>query len=367
VTYWGPCDDYICSGSDSGHIFIWERASARLVRVLEADEHACNGIVPHPHLPLLASYGIDSQAKLWAPSPEQAPPAHDTQVEQDALLEHNLACVYSSAQLRGHFMCVQPRPPSLPLRCACWRRWLRTDARRTVHHHAQGGADCGRPPLFPRVRDAGSVPPHGRRRCVPTAPGRPQGRGGPGRPAWLRECDHHHRRGLIMKLSVRCMCFHASVARGGPAQCWCPLASSALPVTPTACQSPALTVWDWHWAARAQDAIPAWAAAIAAICRRGRQHQRRGTDGGGHELHPVLRALRQYAKASDYLVELARRVAVADRERRRLAAREQLRLLLARRRSQAAERAMQQVGRGGPPQPTAVSPPRPTVFCTHST
>lgn len=118
MTYWGPCDDYICSGSDSGHIFIWERASARLVRVLEADEHACNGIVPHPHLPLLASYGIDSQAKLWAPSPEQAPPAHDTQVEQDALLEHNLACVYSSAQLRGHFMCVQPRPPSLPLRCA---------------------------------------------------------------------------------------------------------------------------------------------------------------------------------------------------------------------------------------------------------
>eukprot|EP01047_Picozoa_sp_COSAG01_P011372 COSAG01_NODE_497_length_16267_cov_5.357558_20_plen_89_part_00 len=65
VTYWGPCDDYICSGSDSGHIFIWERASARLVRVLEADEHACNGIVPHPHLPLLASYGTISASSVW--------------------------------------------------------------------------------------------------------------------------------------------------------------------------------------------------------------------------------------------------------------------------------------------------------------
>jgi hypothetical protein len=29
------------------------------------DVSICNGVVAHPHLPLLASYGIDDEVKLW--------------------------------------------------------------------------------------------------------------------------------------------------------------------------------------------------------------------------------------------------------------------------------------------------------------
>ena len=29
----GPRDEYVCSGSDSGHIFLWERSSGRIARV----------------------------------------------------------------------------------------------------------------------------------------------------------------------------------------------------------------------------------------------------------------------------------------------------------------------------------------------
>lgn len=30
------------------------------------DQRTCNGVVPHPHLPLLASYGIDSDVKIFS-------------------------------------------------------------------------------------------------------------------------------------------------------------------------------------------------------------------------------------------------------------------------------------------------------------
>jgi WD40 repeat protein len=81
VSFFGPRDEYILSGSDSGHIFIWDakrsghlvppghaRSSrvSRLVNVLKGDKRTVNGVMAHPTLPLFASYGIDSDAKLWA-------------------------------------------------------------------------------------------------------------------------------------------------------------------------------------------------------------------------------------------------------------------------------------------------------------
>ncbi|RZF35872.1 hypothetical protein LSTR_LSTR015408 [Laodelphax striatellus] len=62
------------SGSDCGHVFVWERGGGgggggggRLVMLLEADQHVVNCVQPHPHLPLLATSGIDYDVKLWAP------------------------------------------------------------------------------------------------------------------------------------------------------------------------------------------------------------------------------------------------------------------------------------------------------------
>lgn len=33
--------------------------------LLKADESTCNGIIPHPTLPIFVTYGIASTAKLW--------------------------------------------------------------------------------------------------------------------------------------------------------------------------------------------------------------------------------------------------------------------------------------------------------------
>ena len=63
--YAGPNDEYICTGSDSGHAWIYEKTSGSVVSLLKADHSTCNGIVPHPTLPLFVTYGIDSTAKLW--------------------------------------------------------------------------------------------------------------------------------------------------------------------------------------------------------------------------------------------------------------------------------------------------------------
>nr|CAH7766204.1 unnamed protein product [Callosobruchus chinensis] len=65
ATFWG--NDYVMSGSDCGHVFIWEKSSGKLKMLLRADQHVVNCLQPHPVLPLLATSGIDHDVKLWAP------------------------------------------------------------------------------------------------------------------------------------------------------------------------------------------------------------------------------------------------------------------------------------------------------------
>lgn len=89
VHFFGPNDEYVVSGSDTGHIWIWgskpcglpiihvpsapgqggqfqQVTLCPLINLLKADGRTCNGAVPHPTEPILVSYGIDSDAKLWA-------------------------------------------------------------------------------------------------------------------------------------------------------------------------------------------------------------------------------------------------------------------------------------------------------------
>jgi nuclear receptor interaction protein len=69
ATFWG--NDYVMSGSDCGHVFIWDKNTAKLKMLLQADQHVVNCLQPHPTLPLLATSGIDHDVKLWAPILEE--------------------------------------------------------------------------------------------------------------------------------------------------------------------------------------------------------------------------------------------------------------------------------------------------------
>lgn len=67
--YAGPNDEYVCTGSDSGHAWIFDRNRSTVAALLGADCATCNGVVPHPILPFFITYGIDSTAKLWRATP----------------------------------------------------------------------------------------------------------------------------------------------------------------------------------------------------------------------------------------------------------------------------------------------------------
>ncbi|XP_053562802.1 DDB1- and CUL4-associated factor 6 isoform X2 [Bombina bombina] len=63
--FWGK--NFVMSGSDCGHIFIWDRHTAEHLMLLEADNHVVNCLQPHPFDPILASSGIDYNIKIWSP------------------------------------------------------------------------------------------------------------------------------------------------------------------------------------------------------------------------------------------------------------------------------------------------------------
>lgn len=67
VNFCGPRSEYVVSGSDCGRIFIWKKKSGELIRVMEADRYVVNCIEPHPHIPVLASSGIENDIKVWTP------------------------------------------------------------------------------------------------------------------------------------------------------------------------------------------------------------------------------------------------------------------------------------------------------------
>jgi tetratricopeptide (TPR) repeat protein len=89
--YAGPRDEYICTGSDSGHAWVYEKSTGAVVGFWKADNSTCNGVIPHPSLPVFITYGIDSTAKLW-----RSTPPVDLEVDDSAIgrRQHSRAQAY---------------------------------------------------------------------------------------------------------------------------------------------------------------------------------------------------------------------------------------------------------------------------------
>ncbi|RLN20030.1 DDB1- and CUL4-associated factor 8 [Panicum miliaceum] len=68
VSFFGPNDEYVVSGSDCGNVFIWRKKGGELMRMMNGDKSVVNCIEPHPHFPFMATSGIDKTVKLWTPS-----------------------------------------------------------------------------------------------------------------------------------------------------------------------------------------------------------------------------------------------------------------------------------------------------------
>ncbi|KAJ9665507.1 hypothetical protein H2201_004389 [Coniosporium apollinis] len=67
VNFYGLNDEYVVSGSDSGHLFIWDKKTSQLLNILEGDGEVVNVVQGHPYEPLLAVSGIDHTIKIFSP------------------------------------------------------------------------------------------------------------------------------------------------------------------------------------------------------------------------------------------------------------------------------------------------------------
>ena len=55
----GVADEYVVSGSDCGHVYIWGKHDGKLQQLLKGDKHVVNCLEPHPYLPAtLATSGM---------------------------------------------------------------------------------------------------------------------------------------------------------------------------------------------------------------------------------------------------------------------------------------------------------------------
>ncbi|KAL0262591.1 hypothetical protein SLS55_001559 [Diplodia seriata] len=67
VNFFGLEDEYVVSGSDSGHLFIWDKKTMQIVNILEGDGEVVNVVQGHPYEPMLAVSGIDHTVKVFSP------------------------------------------------------------------------------------------------------------------------------------------------------------------------------------------------------------------------------------------------------------------------------------------------------------
>eukprot|EP01089_Gocevia_fonbrunei_P020458 TRINITY_DN7640_c0_g1_i1.p1 TRINITY_DN7640_c0_g1~~TRINITY_DN7640_c0_g1_i1.p1 ORF type:complete len:679 (-),score=136.31 TRINITY_DN7640_c0_g1_i1:4-2040(-) len=67
ITFLGN-NQYVATGSDCGHLFIWDKNTGKIVNWLKADSNVVNGVAPHPSgEPRFGTCGIDSEGKIWGP------------------------------------------------------------------------------------------------------------------------------------------------------------------------------------------------------------------------------------------------------------------------------------------------------------
>lgn len=90
VNFFGPKSEYVISGSDCGNIFIWDKNTEAVVQWMAGDQQGVvNCLEGHPHIPVLATSGLDYDVKIWVPSCEKPPD-----------MKHFATCVKSNARNR---------------------------------------------------------------------------------------------------------------------------------------------------------------------------------------------------------------------------------------------------------------------------
>jgi len=140
VNFYGPNSEYIISGSDCGNIFIWDKQTEGLVKLMPGDDNGVvNVLEPHPTLPVLATSGLDDEVKLWMPLQVTAGPGHCWQREQK---EYMLKTVQRNLNDRETQRNSEPDPLDGQMLWVLWRHIRRAERRRREAAAARGEEDA---------------------------------------------------------------------------------------------------------------------------------------------------------------------------------------------------------------------------------
>nr|XP_019044312.1 hypothetical protein I302_07596 [Kwoniella bestiolae CBS 10118]OCF23242.1 hypothetical protein I302_07596 [Kwoniella bestiolae CBS 10118] len=85
----GTRADKVCSGSDDGNFFVWDKETGRLEGIWEGDGSVVNVMEQHPTLPLVAVSGIDNTVKMFAPTHQPITPSFSRMHLAQNIIERN--------------------------------------------------------------------------------------------------------------------------------------------------------------------------------------------------------------------------------------------------------------------------------------
>ncbi|WVF73160.1 hypothetical protein IAT40_007979 [Kwoniella sp. CBS 6097] len=85
----GTRADKICSGSDDGNFFVWDKDTGRLEGIWEGDGSVVNVMEQHPTLPLIACSGIDNTVKIFGPTTTPPVPSFNKTHLASTITERN--------------------------------------------------------------------------------------------------------------------------------------------------------------------------------------------------------------------------------------------------------------------------------------
>ncbi|XP_038119186.1 DDB1- and CUL4-associated factor 8 [Culex quinquefasciatus] len=102
VNFFGPQSEFVVSGSDCGNIFFWDKQSEIIVNWVKGDDAGVvNCLEPHPEFPILATSGLDHDAKIWVPNGTDD--EHEAPVFSREALEK---CVRRNLRVRQNNRCT---------------------------------------------------------------------------------------------------------------------------------------------------------------------------------------------------------------------------------------------------------------------
>lgn len=108
VSFMGVADEYVMSGSDCGHVYVWSKQDGKLQQLLKGDRHVVNCLEPHPYLPAtLATSGIENDIKIWSPLAEKA---HPPGAAAEELMSRNRSQATRESQSQGRVNQVMLTP-----------------------------------------------------------------------------------------------------------------------------------------------------------------------------------------------------------------------------------------------------------------